>query len=232
MFNASGESLIIPKKKPQISTEKKVISELKSEILPLKKPKLEKKTTKIEKKEIQNNKLGIIIPKNKPLIITKEKVEKQKKITKSKFYNRKDFEIAKKSISLMEKRKWETAIKTSKKAKDKSIYTFIVWRYLLERRNNADYSLYSEFLERNKNYPRIGRIKYLSEKKMTTKNINPKKIINLFEQNEPLSGFGEMILGESFIIEGQKVKGINLIKSGWVTADLTKSELRFYKKKI
>ena len=64
----------------------------------------------------------------------------------------------------MEKRKWETAIKTSKKAKDKSIYTFIVWRYLLERRNNADYSLYSEFLERNKNYPRIGRIKYLSEK--------------------------------------------------------------------
>ena len=39
---------------------------------------------------------------------------------------------------------------------------------------------------------------------MTTKNINPKKIINLFEQNEPLSGFGEMILGESFIIEGQK----------------------------
>ena len=53
MFNASGESLIIPKKKPQISTEKKVISELKSEILPLKKPKLEeKKTTTIEKKEI------------------------------------------------------------------------------------------------------------------------------------------------------------------------------------
>ena len=39
----------------------------------------------------------------------------------------------------MEKRKWETAIKTSKKAKDKSIYTFIVWRYLLERNNLADY---------------------------------------------------------------------------------------------
>ena len=65
----------------------------------------------------------------------------------------------------MEKKKWETAIKTSKKAKDKSIYNFIVWRYLLERNNSADYSLYSEFLERNKNYPRIGRIKYLSEKK-------------------------------------------------------------------
>ena len=54
----------------------------------------------------------------------------------------------------MEK-KWNTAIKTSKRAKDKSIYNFIVWRYLLERSNNASYSLYSEFLEKNKNYPRI-----------------------------------------------------------------------------
>ena len=39
--NALSESLIIPKKKPEISTEKKVISELKSEILPLKKPSLD-----------------------------------------------------------------------------------------------------------------------------------------------------------------------------------------------
>ena len=162
----------------------------------------------------------------------KKKVEKQKKIIKSKFYNKKDFEIAKKSISLMEKRKWETAIKTSKKAKDKSIYNFIVWRYLLERRNNADYSLYSEFLEKNKKYPRIGRIEYLSEKKLSTKKINPKKIIKIFERKKPLSGFGEMILGESLIKEGDVVDGINLIKKGWITADLNKNELRIYKKNI
>ena len=163
IFSALGESLIIPKGKPQISTEKKIISELKGEILPLKKPKLEeKKSTKIKKKEIQEKNLGIIIPKNKPILITEKGVKKQKKVLKSKFYNRKDFEIAKKSISYIEKGKWETAIKLSKKAKDKSIYNFIVWRYLLERRNNADYSLYSEFLEKNSTYPRTGRVKYLS----------------------------------------------------------------------
>ena len=39
-FSVLGDSLIIPKKKPQISSENKTISELKSEILPLKKPKL------------------------------------------------------------------------------------------------------------------------------------------------------------------------------------------------
>ena len=82
----------------------------------------------------------------------------------------------------MEKRKWETAIKLSKKAKDKSIYNFIVWRYLLERRNNADYSLYSEFLEKNKKYPRIGRVEYLSEKKLSTKNISPKKLLKYLKK--------------------------------------------------
>ena len=60
-------------------------------------------------------------------MIAKKKIEKQKKI-KIKIFSKKDFEIAKKSILLMEKRKWETAIKLSKKAKDKSIYNFIVWR--------------------------------------------------------------------------------------------------------
>ena len=231
--NALSESLIIPKKKPDISTEKKIVSKLKSEILPLKKPLLDKKTdAKVKKKVKEKNITGIILPKNKPLVIAKKKVEKKDKKLKSKYYNKKDFEIAKKAISLMEKRKWETAIKLSKKAKDKSIYNFIVWRYLLEKSNNADYSLYSEFLENNKKYPRIGRIEYLSEKKLSTKNISPKKIIKIFEERKPLSGFGEMILGESLIKEGNIAAGTNLIKKGWIRADLNKNELRFYKKKF
>ena len=33
-----------------------------------------------------------------------------------------------------------------------------------------------------------------------------------------------MILGESLIKEGNRVDGINLIKRGWITADLDKNE--------
>ena len=166
LFNAHSENLIIPKKKPQISNETKVLSELKSEILPLKKP-LQSKNEVIQSQKSEKKKqfTDILIPKSKPLIVTK-KIENKSKTYKSKFYNKKDLEIARKSIQLIEKKKWKTAITTSKKAKDKSIYNFIVWRYLLERTNNADFSLYNEFLERNKSYPRIGRIEYLSEKKI------------------------------------------------------------------
>ena len=227
-----GDELIVPKKKPQLSEEKKTYSKLKNEIIPLKKPVPKKENlTSIKKKEKVVHQISILLPKNKPLIIAKEKIKKKDKVIKSKYYSRKDFEIAKKAINLVEKRKWDVAIKTSKKARDKSIYDFIVWRYLLEKTNNADYELYKQFLEKNKNYPRIGRIKYLSEKKLSTKNISSKKIIEMFKDEAPLSGFGEMILGESLIKEGNVVKGTNLIKKGWIRSELNKSELRFYRKK-
>ncbi len=40
-----------------------------------------------------------------------------------------------------------------------------------------------------------------------------------------------MILGESHILIGDKNKGTNLIKDGWVTADLSKNELKYFRKK-
>ena len=50
------------------------------------------------------------------------------------------------------------------------------------------------------------------------------KIINWFDTSKPLSGFGKMILGESYILVGDKNNGTNLIKEGWITADLSKNE--------
>ena len=46
------------------------------------------------------------------------------------------------------------------------------------------------FINNNKDYPRIGRIKYLAEHKMSSEKIAPLKIINWFQDEEPLSGLG------------------------------------------
>ena len=40
-----------------------------------------------------------------------------------------------------------------------------------------------------------------------------------------------MILGESHILVGNKNKGSILIKDGWITADLSKNELKYFRKK-
>ena len=46
-----------------------------------------------------------------------------------------------------------------------------------------------------------------------------------------MSGFGKLILGESFIKRDEIKKGISLIKDGWITADLSRSEMKFFRKK-
>ncbi len=231
LFTANSDDLkILPLKKPNL-TDEEIEKKLSINILkPLEKPK-EKNEPEIEEIKIEpsETKITFIIPKKKPIIIGKTSSER---IEISKYYNKKDFNIAKKAISEMEKGQWTKALSTSKRAKDKSINNFIKWRYLLTTGNQATFFDYFSFIEKNKDYPRIDRIKYLAEHKLDTKEISPKKIINWFGDNEPLSGFGKMILGESNLLIGNTELGIKLIKQGWIEADLSKNELKFFRTKF
>ena len=222
---------IIPIKKPTQTNEEKEKKLLVDVLKPLPKPTIKKEVEVTEKKEeIKKTKiLGLILPKKKPLIAGTKSVETVKK---SKFYSKKDFIIAKKAFAEMKQAKWTDSLKTAKKAKDKSIYNFIQWRHLLTKGNRASFYDYKLFIDKNQNYPRINRVKYLAEHKLSTDKISPKKIIKWFEINEPLSGFGKMILGESYILTGNQQKGTLLIKEGWINAELNKSQLRFYRKKF
>jgi len=225
-------SEIIPLKKP-IQTQKETQEKLLIDVLkPLPKPVKKTEKKKIEEKITEKKKKvsNLILPKKKPLIAGSTP-SKKVELKKSKYFSKKDFALAKKAISEMKKAQWPNALKTSKKAKDKSIYNFIQWRHLLKKGNQATFFDYKNFIDKNKDYPRIGRVKYLAEHKLSTNKIQPKRIIDYFENTEPLSGFGKMILGESFVMTGEKEKGIRLVKDGWISAELTKSELKFYRKK-
>jgi len=226
----ADENFIVPLKKPVLTAQelnKKVLNNI---LKPLAKPDKNKEKVKtaevVKKKEV---KLKFLIPKKKPIIAT---AKKKQKINNSKYYSKKDFSIANKAIAAMKKSNWTEAIKISKKAKDKSIYNFIQWRHLLTTANNASFYDYLDFINKNEDYPRIGRLRYLAEHKLSNKKITPNKVINWFQSKEPLSGYGRMILGESYILTGKNDDGIRLIKDGWVTADLSKSELKYFRKKF
>jgi soluble lytic murein transglycosylase len=223
---------IVPIKKPVLTIQefnKKVSINI---LKPLAKP--NKKKEKVQAVEIVKKKKikpKFLIPKKKPLIANAN-TNKKIKIKNSRFYNKKDFSIAKKAISEMKKSNWVEALKISKKAKDKSIYNFIQWRHLLTTGNKATFYDYLNFIDKNNNYPRIGRLRYLAEHKVSNEKITPNKVINWFQSEEPLSGYGRMILGESFILTGKIPEGTKLIKDGWVTADLNKSQLKYFRKKF
>ena len=226
----SEEKKILPIKKPILSDselQKKVLVNI---IKPLPKPDLSKDQKKTEVANEENNqRQQYLLPKKKPLIAG---INIKPDIDKSKFYSQKDFALAKKAVSEMKKSDWTNALKTAKKAKDKSIYNFIEWRHLLTEGNKASFYDYLNFINANKDYPRLGRIKYLAEHKLSNEKITPGKIIDWFGDEEPLSGYGKMILGESYILTGQIEQGKKLIKEGWITADLSKTELSLFRKKF
>ncbi|MDB3889450.1 lytic transglycosylase domain-containing protein [Candidatus Pelagibacter sp.] len=228
-------NLIIPVKKPSLTDEEIKVKISKNILKPLKKPKKieitaikENKIVEIKKIK-EDKKLSFKIPKKKPSIAG---LNKSESVKISKYYSKKDFNIAKKAISEMQKSKWPSSLKIAEKAKDKSIYNFIQWRHLLTAGNQASFYDYKVFIDRNSQYPRIEKLRFLAEHKLSTSKISPKKIINWFGQTEPLSGYGKMILGESYALTGDKAKGTKLIKEGWITAKLSKNDLKFFRKKF
>ena len=217
----SSTEILKPETKPLIKSKKNQTDKSEEKLITT-----EKIATVIDVKK--KNKINLLIPKSKPLLI--KKTNTQIKI-KSKYYSQRDFDAARKSIQAMEKRQWSKALSSAKKAKDKSIYNFIQWRHLLTSGNQANFYDYMTFIKQNEKYPRINRIKYLAEHKLSTDKISPKKIIDWFDINEPLSGFGKLILGESHIKRGDIEKGSYLIKDGWITADLNRSNMKIFRKK-
>ena len=226
-FLYADENIILPEKKPILKKEQKS-KEITNYIVPLKKPtpKIEKVEPKKVKKLIVD---GQIIPRSKPLVVKKEKSISAKK---SKYYSKKDYQIAKTSLKYMEQKKWSSAEKTAKKARDKSIYNFIRWKHLLTTGNQLAFYEYKKFIELNPKYPRINRIKYLAEHKMAAKDLSANFIIEWFKQNPPLSGFGKIALGRAFLEKGETKQGVELIKEGWINADLSRSDMKFFSKKF
>jgi len=208
---------LLPKKKP----EDQIIGQ--SEFVEKGKESEEEKIiAKIDDKEL-------IIPKKKPITFQKQK---KRVATKSKYFSKDDFRLVKKIFSEIDKKRWTSAMKLTNKVEDKSIFRLIKWLYLMEPSNQANFYDYLNFINLNPNYPRINRLRYLSEHKINTKTVSDNRVIKLFDRKDPFSGYGKLMLGQSYLSKGNHEKGISLIKNGWITAKLSKNDLKYLKKKL
>ena len=245
-------STILPQEKPRFKTkvvikdiilpEKKPLKKISTKQAPLKsldldkdgkkiikeKPVLKKETKKAEilnSKELEG---FFILPEEKP--VTFKKIT-SKEASVSQVLSKKDYEYAKQIFSNIKEKKWLNVFRTTKKVKDKDFKNLIWWIYLKEKSNKATFSDYIKFIDNNPEYPRINRLKYLAEHKINLNSNSPNTVIGWFESSEPLSGFGKIKLGESFLIKGDISKGESLIKEGWISASLSSKDLRYLNKK-
>ena len=90
-------------------------------------------------------------------------------------------------------------MKEVRKSRSKLLKNLVTWMYLKEPSNNLTFQDYKRFIDKNPEWPRINRLRYLAEHKINFKNVKPKEVINFFEKKEPLSGYGKIKLGEAFL---------------------------------
>tara|TARA_B100000941_G_scaffold290546_1_gene272923 strand:+ start:3604 stop:5844 length:2241 start_codon:yes stop_codon:yes gene_type:complete len=231
----SGE--IIPIKKPILKSEKKNDEikkpELKKEDKKIKNEAIKKDQKEIEKKEIVDKKKVKLVVNSYVLPRKKPKTYKTiNAVEKSKILSQKDFDRSKLVFENFKSKKWITGYKISKKIKDDDFRTYVQWLYLLKTGNNASFSDYQIFIKKNSDYPRIGRLQYLAERKIYLKNSSPKNIISWFEEYPPVSGLGKLKLAEALVSINQKDGIKKIIQEGWTIAELTSSELRYYRSKF
>ena len=176
----SENEFILPVKKPSIfqKIEKNINSKTTTN-LPQKKPVLQSTTSEQnivkEKKEIKKKitpekeivkvDKSFVYPKKKPVTYKTSSKEAEK----STILNSKDFARAKETMKFIKSKKWNSTIKSAEKVKDRDFRTLITWMYLKTTGNSATFNDYKKFIERNSDYPRINRIKYLAEQKIYLK---------------------------------------------------------------
>ncbi len=242
----SETQFLYPKKKPSIFKEINKVNEQKIQsTLPQKKPIVrgensqeiqvlkEEKIIKEKKESIgqvkeKKIKIGFLYPQKKPSIYR----SKIKETKKSSILKQKDFEQAKITVDFIKQKKWNSALKSAAKVKDKEFRTLITWMYLKTTRNSATFNEYKKFIEQNEDYPRINRIKYLAEEKIYLRSNSPSSIINWFEKNPPLGGLGKIKLAEAYLEQKRFDKVESLIKDGWITAEIRKNDLGYYRAKF
>ena len=239
----SENEFIFPVKKPSIFKKiEKRITLQNDNNLPQKKPFLKKtdpgKKVILEKKEVNkkiepkknvaNFKNEFIYPRKKPATYKPS----PKIVKKSTILNAKDFEKAKETIKFINSKKWNSAMKTADRVKDRDFRTLITWMYLKTNGNSASFNDYKKFIERNSDYPRINRLRYLAEQKIYLKNSSPTAVINWFQKNPPLGGLGKIKLAEAYLEQNNFNKVEQLIKDGWINAEIRKNDLGYYRAKF
>ena len=240
---AEQNNLILPADKPSVFKKIDIKKENKiNSNIPLKKPIIssqqnvekiikKKELTTISDKVNINTKIltsNFLIPKKKPASYKVKKVTSQS----SDILNKKDFEKAKEVFKFINEKKWNSALKISTKVKDQEFKNLIKWMYLKTSGNSASFAEYQKFIERNSDYPRMGRLRYLAEHKIYLKNNSPTGIINWFTRYPPVSGMGKIKLAEAYLEQGKTDKVSSIIKDGWINADIRKNDLGYYRAKF
>lgn len=118
---------------------------------------------------------------------------------------------------------WSQAKGLAQKGKHDAASALISWLYLRDQNSGADFKEIVGFLERYPDWPYQTDILRNAEKAMPS-SLKPSQVISWFAGQEPLTGEGQIRLGEAHIEQGDEKYGAAWIRKAWADFDFRRSE--------
>ena len=129
--------------------------------------------------------------------------------------NETDYAAFAQAFAAAERGDWPTAQAAASQGKDKIARDLITWRYLLDETSGAIFDEIDGFLRAHPDWPRHDVLLAHAEKAMPD-SASANAVLSWFGSRTPVSGFGEIRLGEALMKTGKRQEGIDHIRKGWV----------------
>jgi soluble lytic murein transglycosylase len=110
---------------------------------------------------------------------------------------------------------WGSARALAAQGSDKTARDIMEWRYALDDHGDANFEQIAAVLTAHPDWPRRDALLARAEKTMPV-GMAPRTIVDWFGAHPPVTGYGQVRLGEALVATGKRDEGIALIRKGWI----------------
>lgn len=111
---------------------------------------------------------------------------------------------------------WGAARALASQGNDKIARDIIELRYALDDKGGAGFEQIAAVISAHPNWPGQRALLARAEKTMS---LAPRAAIDWFNAHPPVSGYGQIKLGEALVATGKRDEGVALIRRGWIAGD-------------
>jgi soluble lytic murein transglycosylase len=134
-----------------------------------------------------------------------------------------DHDIYDRAFSAADRGDWVAAKGLAASGHDTTANKIIQWRYLLDKNSGASFGELSAFILSNPDWPARDTLFARAEKAISPGN-DPHSVIAFFGSRDPVTGLGEVRLGEALAATGNTTRGNALIQKGWIDGSFEANE--------
>jgi soluble lytic murein transglycosylase len=125
-----------------------------------------------------------------------------------------DHDLFTRAFDAADRGDWIAARTLAEQGHDPAARRLVTWRYLLDKNSGASFDEINAFLKANPDWPARDTLSARAEAVIDL-NMTPTQVIAWFGSRQPVSGMGQVRLGEALIATGKATAGREMIRAGW-----------------